>query len=238
MSHVDVKVQSLASRLGDSRKRKVVFLSHCILNENVRYAGGAFRAACVSEIVSQCVERDIGMVQMPCPEQHAWGGVLKCRLLAVCGDARVGSWFSQHVLVPLFLYYTTLVCRSMARVVAKQIADYIGSGFTVIGVVGVDGSATCGVRKAVRLKKCLPMLAEADADLLSSQRVNNIFRACLAEGMGRFMQELHHEVVARRLHVPFLAHDMLGEMNGLRSGVVLARKLGPGHMSFASDPAE
>jgi len=38
------KVQSLQRSLKDSRNGKVIFLSHCILNENTRYLGGACRA--------------------------------------------------------------------------------------------------------------------------------------------------------------------------------------------------
>ena len=33
------------------------------------------------------MELGIGVVQLPCPEQHAWGGVLKRRLLSFYGSA-------------------------------------------------------------------------------------------------------------------------------------------------------
>ena len=34
---------ALLEKLRDERGRRVVFLSHCLLDENVRYLGGAFR---------------------------------------------------------------------------------------------------------------------------------------------------------------------------------------------------
>jgi predicted secreted protein len=63
-------VHQLACQLTDRRSKKVVFLAHCLLNENTRYLGGACRGCCVREIVEQCITHDLGMVQMPCPECH------------------------------------------------------------------------------------------------------------------------------------------------------------------------
>ena len=61
-------VQQLVERLRDARGRRVVFLSHRLLNENTRW-----------------LEGQLGIVQMPCSEQQAWGGVLKRSLPAGYG---------------------------------------------------------------------------------------------------------------------------------------------------------
>jgi hypothetical protein len=37
--------QYLIERLADARSNKVIFVSHCLLDENVRYLGGAFMPA-------------------------------------------------------------------------------------------------------------------------------------------------------------------------------------------------
>ena len=37
------RLEQLQRALADQRSRRVVFVSHCILNENVRYLGGAAR---------------------------------------------------------------------------------------------------------------------------------------------------------------------------------------------------
>jgi len=59
----------------------VVLLSHCLLNENVRYLGGAGRPGGVQEVVDDYLAGGAGIYQLPCPEQRAWGGVLKRRML-------------------------------------------------------------------------------------------------------------------------------------------------------------
>lgn len=139
----------LADRLPDERGRRVVFLSHCLLNENTRYLGGACRICCVREVIEQCLDQGIGMVQIPCPEQEVWGGVLRTRMLALYGSsARV---FSDviNALLPIGLLYVRWKHRAIARKVAAQIDDYVSSGFSVVAIVGIDGSPTCGVRSTI-----------------------------------------------------------------------------------------
>jgi hypothetical protein len=82
--------QAIVEKLKDERSKKVVFISHCLLNENTRYLGGAFRPAYVAEVLDEPRRRDLGIVQMPCPEQRAWGEVLKRQLLL--GFGMKGSW--------------------------------------------------------------------------------------------------------------------------------------------------
>ncbi|NPD88739.1 MAG: hypothetical protein HGN29_08435 [Asgard group archaeon] len=62
------------NRLHDERSKKIILLSHCILNENSRYMGGAFREGSIDEIVDLLQSKGIGIIQMDCPEIFAWGG--------------------------------------------------------------------------------------------------------------------------------------------------------------------
>src|SRR5512134_1840085 len=95
----------LVHRLRDARNRRVVFLAHCLLNENTRYLGGACRAGCVKELLAQCIDLGLGVVQLPCPEELAWGGVLKRHLLRAYGIAvaHPRGWRLGRALLPLAL---------------------------------------------------------------------------------------------------------------------------------------
>ena len=53
----------LQARLRDERGGRVAFVSHCLLNENTRYLGGAFRAGGVAELVGQLLEDGVGLVR-------------------------------------------------------------------------------------------------------------------------------------------------------------------------------
>ncbi len=81
------RVEQLKAQLADARGGRVVFLSHCLLNQNVRYLGGAGRPGGVGELVGGYLARGVGVCQLPCPEQRAWGGVLKRRMLVAYGSA-------------------------------------------------------------------------------------------------------------------------------------------------------
>ena len=61
------RAEQLRGQLADARGGRVVFLSHCLLNQNVRYLGGAGRAGGVSEVVDGYLGRGIGICQLPCP---------------------------------------------------------------------------------------------------------------------------------------------------------------------------
>lgn len=78
--------QLLLERLKDERSQRVIFVSHCLLNENTRYPGGAFRSGGVDELMDGWQREGVGICQMHCPEQRAWGGVLKRYLLPMYGS--------------------------------------------------------------------------------------------------------------------------------------------------------
>jgi predicted secreted protein len=212
------KVQSLQRSLKDSRSGKVIFLSHCILNENTRYLGGACRAGCIREIVEQCLDKDIGIVQMPCPEQLAWGGVTKRLMLLAYGAKGTFFYRIQSLFLPLFLFYTRVIFRRLARETAVQIGDYLASGFSVVGVMGIDGSPSCGVNKTLDMRRSFESAACIDVGSVTVELMNSIISGCLIDGRGIFMDMLQEELKKRLIHVPFTAHDLITEIQGNLSG--------------------
>ncbi len=94
--------QVLLERLKDERSKRVIFVSHCLLNENTRYLGGAFRRGGVDELVDGFQQEGLGIYQMHCPEQRAWGGVLKRRLLPFYGSIGTVLYRFCRVLLPFF----------------------------------------------------------------------------------------------------------------------------------------
>lgn len=200
-------------QLADSRGKKVIFLSHCLLNENTRYLGGACEAGAVTCVVQECIDQGWGIVQMPCPEEQAWGGVLKRRLIHAFGSEGTLLYRSREIVLPLLAWYTRRVCRRLARQAVKQIHDYIRSGFVVAGIVGVDGSPSCGVRRTLNLRQSLQLVGSLPPEA-TREDMNSIVLRCLAEGQGFFIEELQEELSRRRLSVPLLAFDMPAELRG------------------------
>ena len=55
--------------------KKVVFVPHCILNQNVRAVGKEKSNGSVKELVNFFAEAEIGIIQLPCPEVEFDGGL-------------------------------------------------------------------------------------------------------------------------------------------------------------------
>lgn len=206
-----------AERLHDERSGTVVFLSHCLLNENTRYLGGAGRPGNVAEVISSCLEQGIGIVQLPCPEEHAWGGVLKRRLLAIYGAEGSVFFRLKAALFPLMLLYTRRVYRRMARRVANQVQDYVSSGFEVLGIIGVDASPSCGVQTTMNMERAFVQAAGL-APTATTADINAIVRGNAIAGRGLFVALLQDELARRGLKLPFAAHDLISELEGRTVG--------------------
>ena len=112
-------------------------------------SAGPGRPGCVREIVDACADNGLGMVQLPCPEEHAWGGVQKRWLLRLYGSARWLPGPLRRALLPVLLAYTRRVYARLARDTARRISDYRRSGVDVVALVGVDGSPSCGVERTM-----------------------------------------------------------------------------------------
>jgi hypothetical protein len=153
------------------------------------------------------------MVQMPCPEQHAWGGVLKRRLLRFFASEGTLVYRLRGILLPVLLWYTRRVYRKLAWQVAHQVEDYLSSGCTVVGIIGVDGSPSCGLQWTLDIKRSLELVARLPKTA-SGEDVNAVVQACLVEGKGIFIELLRTELERRRLEVPFLAHNLIAELQG------------------------
>ena len=228
------QVEQLAARLGDARSGRVVLVSHCLLNENTRYLGGACRPGCVAEVVEACVTAGFGIVQMPCPEEQVWGGVLKRHLLRTYGSPVLRSGRLRRIALPVALAYTRWRYRRLARAVAAQTADYQRSGLDVTAVLGVDGSPSCGFEQTLDTARVLDGLVHVDPDTVTAAEVNAIVRGEVSAGSGMYTRALQRQLRRRGLQVPFLAHDLIAELNGqpavpLATAIMRLSRPQPGH---------
>jgi predicted secreted protein len=203
-----------SNRISDERGRRVIFVAHCLLNENTRYLGGARRAGAVSEVVRPILDQGIGIVQLPCPEQHAWGGVLKRRLLLFYGSEGKLRYRLRGILLPIMLWYTRRIYRRLARQTAKQICDYQRSGIEVVGIVGVDASPSCGVFKSLDMRDALEKAARLDPSTATTREANLIVLETAVPGRGLFAELLENELERRGLRIPWEAHDLIAELEG------------------------
>jgi uncharacterized protein YbbK (DUF523 family) len=218
--------QELTERLRDARGREVVFVSHCLLNENTRYLGGAFHRGAVPEVV-ELLRSGVGLHQMPCPEQRAWGGVLKRRMLLAFGLRDSVLYPARGLLFRVFVWQTRVRYARLARQVARDVEDYTRAGMRVLGIIGVGGSPSCGVATTLDLRRSFETIAACPLARMDRTTMNErAVAACTAPGEGLFTRALKRELARRRLDVAFVEYDLVAEMHGAPQPVGLTRLIG------------
>ena len=159
----------------DGRSRRVIFLAHCLLNQNAISDGTAEAPAAHRKILRTILDAQAGVVQMPCPEL--------CCLGLDQGDV--------HGADRPVVEENTRIRRAMeedgprqkrealADLVAEQVQEYHKHGFQVLGIVGANRSPNCGVETT----------SDFDREV---------------EGRGAFMDAIAQRLEAAGISVPML----------------------------------
>jgi predicted secreted protein len=130
-------IRRLICRMGrnvdfrDPRSRKVVLVPHCVLNQNARAAGAAEHPSAIPELVTALLDREIGILQMPCPELYAFG------------LDRGHICIEKELRTPAGRRSTKILAQDLVR----QIRAYLDCGIQVLGAFGKNGSPSCGVEE-------------------------------------------------------------------------------------------
>ena len=114
----------------DARGGKIIFVSHCILNQNAKVRGIAAFPAAIRPVVDLLLDHDVAIYQMPCPE------------MAYLGAMRWGQVRDQYD-SPMFRRH----CQNLADQTLDQAREYLRAGYRVMGFIMVDGSPVCGLQK-------------------------------------------------------------------------------------------
>ncbi|GAA2156264.1 2-thiouracil desulfurase family protein [Nocardioides koreensis] len=197
----------LRRRLADRRGRRVVLLSHCLLDQNVRYLGGAEAAGGVPDVVDRYLAEGTGIHQLPCPERHAWGGVEKRGMLLAFGAAGTPRAPAVRLLSNAFLRWTRLVYDHLARRATREVRAYRRAGVEVVGFVGVADSPSCGVHSTLDLRGAIEAVGRCPLEQLDPRTLNrDVVAAHTRAGEGMFTAALRRRLRDAGVEVPFAEH--------------------------------
>jgi len=125
----------------DARSKSLIFVAHCILNQNAISDGTADFPGHVNDILSLLNASDVGIVQMPCPELHCLGldrgNVHGGASPVVQENTRIRWMLSRDA--------SLLKIEQLVQHVLVQILEYRKHGFEIVGIVGMNRSPSCGV---------------------------------------------------------------------------------------------
>jgi len=116
----------------DARGNRVVFVAHCLLNQNAKVRGLAGTPGIVAPLVEVLLRTGVGVVQLPCPE------------VAEYGPGRpLGNDTRDQYDHPA--YHRT--CHAIAEEAAKLARAHLEDGCRVVACLGVEGSPSCSVHR-------------------------------------------------------------------------------------------
>ncbi len=115
--------------------QKIVFVSHCILNvasKVVMYNKEEMdkEEALRKEFLKKAINNDVQIIQLPCPEFTLYGA----KRWGHVSNQFNNVFFKNH-------------CRKILEPIIEQIQEYLDNPemFKLLGIVGIDGSPSCGV---------------------------------------------------------------------------------------------
>ncbi len=213
-------MERMIDQLRDERAEQVIFVSHCILNENTRYWGGAFRPAGMDDVVAELQRARIGIVQMRCPGQVA-AGVLRQRLLAGFDARNKPSFVFIKVLFPLVKRMMRRRSVALARNVAREIREYHTLGFTIMGVVGISGSPFCGVCTKLDINDTFDYTSRLDITTIDGETFNAEMERRWVAGEAWFTGALRRALRRKGVEIEFFELDVARERRGepMRIGI-------------------
>ena len=122
------RLGQIKDTVDDARSGRLIFISHCLLNQNACVRGLASQPAAIRELIDLLLDNNVAIYQMPCPEVTYYGSM------------RWGQVKKQYA-SPMFRKH----CRHIAEQMCDQVQTYRDNGHEVIGFVMRDGSPTCGL---------------------------------------------------------------------------------------------
>lgn len=192
-------IGKIKDEIEDVRSKKLIFISHCLLNQNACVKGISSEPAMITPLIKLLMENDVGIYQMPCPE------------VSYYGSARWGQVKEQYS-TPMFRKH----CREIAEQMFDHIENYSDTGHRVIGIVMRDGSPTCGLLRTA---------VSADEEQCWGGMVWKVPKQRFAATRGVYCEELLAEKERRKLNeVLFLSLPEVPEAGEFEKALEEIRK--------------
>lgn len=132
------------------RNKKVVFVSHCILNQNSVVPPLARSKGPYRDVVKEIIDCGIGIHQLPCPEYRHLGLSRK--------PMNKSEYDTEE--------YRKL-CRQISKDTVDIMMEYLDNGYEILGLIGVNSSPTCSIKgdRGILMEELLNLMYESEIEL-------------------------------------------------------------------------
>lgn len=143
---------------GDDRGGRILLVIECLLNQNARDQGAATCPAMNQPLIELCLQHEVGLLQLPCPEVHALGWTRQRRQ-------------GQSIRAALDTADGRVRCHELARQTTQRVLQYMDAGFLVMAVIGGnEQSPGCAVHHAVADDPLSTLTADSGLLMTALQR--------------------------------------------------------------------
>ena len=144
----------------DQRSKRIVVVSHCILNVHSLEDNLAIYPGLEEEVIELLLKKGVGLYQIPCPEIELSGIFRKALPKESYDHPKIRK-----------------VYRQLADKISSTLKWYVKKGYRIEAVLGAEGSPTCGVELVGRWKENVKGKREFPKDIE------------FVSGMGVFIEE-------------------------------------------------
>lgn len=152
------------------RKKRILLVSHCILNQNTVIENKARAEGAVLSATEWAMKEGFGIVQLPCPE------------FTFLGLNRPPMTYQEYN-TPEYRKH----CREILSPVLNQAKEYVKHGYVLAGVLGIQSSPSCdpSLGRGVFMEELTDLFAENGISLETFWYLPN-------SSNPKFNSELHH----------------------------------------------
>jgi uncharacterized protein YbbK (DUF523 family) len=198
----------------DKGSRKMVWMSHCLLDQNVRFPGIAVAPGALEELIKPLIDKGIGLEQLPCAEYKGWGGINRMKVV---------EW-DRNEKADWIVGFGDL-CQRLAKDAVDDMEDAVKQGYQVLGVIAANSSPSCGITRTMDFPGFMPkmagMMAEVKMDFsnLDIDKFREIIPKLLKDGSGQFMGRVADEIKRRGLNIPVVGFNLWADFHKEREKV-------------------
>lgn len=183
--------------------KKIIAAAHCILNPCAKVASHdpqlEKEAALRQKLLQLLLTKEISILQLPCPE------------FSMYGPRRWGHVKEQFENP----FYRKRACELLSESL-DNLAAYSEepNAFQIIGIIGIDGSPSCGINKTCSSKRWFGEFSSRITPLADDLQTVEVINE-----KGVFMEVLQDELAKRKMDIPFLTFtDVIDQIEKDHSG--------------------
>lgn len=125
------------------RNKRILLVSHCIINQNTVIEGEARSLGAISSAVDWIQAEGLGVLQLPCPE------------FTFLGLDRPPMTYEEYDHEKYRLH-----CRKILQPIIEQLMEYKRCGYEITGILGIQSSPSCDMTRGVFMEELKKLLLE------------------------------------------------------------------------------